>query len=151
MTTTTDLETAARSVADACGVDPFTAVEIAFTPAKPGEACSPWTVRVFVQGTRARVYKQRTVAAAAESLADAVAEVIDRVCEAFRAGDIITPCGIRPQVLASFDERIESIKAARERESLITCVMEMDGVPRAIAERRVDRALAQRSEVAAKP
>jgi hypothetical protein len=48
-------------------------------------------------------------------------------------------------LLASFDERVEQIKAARERESLINIAMSMEDWPRAKAERRVDRMLAARA------
>jgi hypothetical protein len=106
----------------------------------PGERSVPRVVRVYAQARRARVYKQRIITGTGETIGEAAAAVIDAVCEAYRAGDIATTSGIRPQVLASFDEQ-----AARERESLIACVMEMDGVPREKAERRVDRALVERA------
>jgi hypothetical protein len=111
-----------RHVADSCGVDPFVGVDVVYSLPAPGERSVPWVVRVYAQARRARVYKQRIITGAGETIGEAAAAV-----------------------LASFDERAEGIKAARERESLIACVMEMDGVPREKAERRVDRALAQRA------
>lgn len=133
-----------RHVADSCGVDPFKAVDVIWSVPKPGEPPMQWTVRVYAQSTRARVYKQRTITGSGETIQEAAAAAIDGVCEAFRAGDITTPEGIRPQVLASYDERAEAIKAAREREALINCVMIANDWPREKAERRIDRTLAER-------
>jgi hypothetical protein len=133
-----------RHVADSCVVDPFVGVDVVYSLPAPGERSVPWIVRVYAQARRARVYKQRIITGAGETIGEAAAAVIDAVCEAYRTGEITTTGGIRPQVLASFDERAEGIKAARERELLIACVMEMDGVPREKAARRVDRALAER-------
>lgn len=143
-----EMDNELRNVADSCGVDPFTAVDVVYSLSKPGDETAPWVVRVYVQSTRARVYKQRIITGAGETIAAAAVAAIDAVCEAFRAGDITTPEGVRPQVLADFDGRADAIKATRERDALIAVVMEMDGVPREKAEHRVDRALAQRAEKA---
>jgi hypothetical protein len=66
-----------RHVADSCGVDPFTGVDVVYSLPKPGEPSMSWVVRVYARATRARVYKQRIITSAGETIEEATAAVID--------------------------------------------------------------------------